>query len=586
MKTLIIGAALLVCPAYCQTPAVPAEFAGLYQTLEASIANFEQTIDAAGQGNWRSTAFSAELKSAHANLEARLLVPDHYSGVLTELDSLKALGVQAVSVTISYPILHPDFHVDPRVFQQYVDFYVRVASDVRARGLRLIVKSPMVFATSGYLAPRVQQLYSSQSLEEYMQGRTETAVSIALAVKPDYLSVISEPDTEAAQSGKAALGTVEGASRMLDAMLAGLQAAGVQNVAVGAGVGSWMPEYLEFVEAFASRGTDFIDVHVYPVNYDFLSRLLEMADLASSYGKPMGVTEAWLAKAGDSELKGGDASLLFWRDLPAFWAPLDGRFLETLVKFAHYKQLAFFSPFWSERFHAYVDYQDLQGLSLFEAAAKGQSLTTAAIIEGAYTPAAHAYRQAISEFPDTVPPTQPEQLLALTDPVGVTATWEPSQDNVGVAGYNVYRDNHLVATTARLFYQDRDLAPAESHDYRVEAYDAAGSVSISSPSVTGQAPAPPDSQPPNVPAGLSARALSKSRMLVAWTASEDNVTTLSYNVYRGTSPNALSRVATVYFPYFFDGGLASRTAYFYAVDAVDAAGNISAMSAPIAATTR
>ncbi len=65
-------------------------------------------------------------------------------------------------------------------------------------------------------------------------------------------------------------------------------------------------------------------------------------------------------------------------------------------------------------------------------------------------------------------------------------TWSASADNVGVAGYQVFRDGIQVASVAAtsLAHTDTALAPSTSYAFTVRALDAAGNVSVlSSPAV-------------------------------------------------------------------------------------------------------
>jgi chitodextrinase len=83
-------------------------------------------------------------------------------------------------------------------------------------------------------------------------------------------------------------------------------------------------------------------------------------------------------------------------------------------------------------------------------------------------------------FPlDTTPPTTPTYLAATPiDPTDVMLTWHPSTDNVGVAGYYIYRGGSEIASvTATTTYEDSGLATGTYYIYDVTAYDAAGNVS-------------------------------------------------------------------------------------------------------------
>jgi chitodextrinase len=59
----------------------------------------------------------------------------------------------------------------------------------------------------------------------------------------------------------------------------------------------------------------------------------------------------------------------------------------------------------------------------------------------------------------------------------IDLTWTASTDNVGVAGYLIYRDGVQVATSATNGYSDTGLAAGTTYSYTVSAYDAAGNAS-------------------------------------------------------------------------------------------------------------
>src|SRR5262249_41125923 len=82
---------------------------------------------------------------------------------------------------------------------------------------------------------------------------------------------------------------------------------------------------------------------------------------------------------------------------------------------------------------------------------------------------------------DTTPPSVPTGLNAS----GVTATqatisWTASRDNVGVAGYRVFRNGVQVGTATATNFVNSGLAPNTLYSYTVSAYDAAGNSSVES----------------------------------------------------------------------------------------------------------
>ena len=87
----------------------------------------------------------------------------------------------------------------------------------------------------------------------------------------------------------------------------------------------------------------------------------------------------------------------------------------------------------------------------------------------------------VSNVTDSKAPSTPGGLkLAVAGTTAAAIYWTPSTDNVGVAGYSVYRDGVLVAHTTAPNYLDSGLAPGSSHVYTVAAFDAAGNVSAAS----------------------------------------------------------------------------------------------------------
>ena len=91
---------------------------------------------------------------------------------------------------------------------------------------------------------------------------------------------------------------------------------------------------------------------------------------------------------------------------------------------------------------------------------------------------------------DTTPPSPPSNLLAST----VTATtttfsWTASTDNLGVTGYNIYRNGSLIGSTTQTSYTDTGLSPTTSYAYTVAAFDAANNLSQPSSALNVTTPA-------------------------------------------------------------------------------------------------
>jgi chitodextrinase len=189
-----------------------------------------------------------------------------------------------------------------------------------------------------------------------------------------------------------------------------------------------------------------------------------------------------------------------------------------------------------------------------------------------------------SATPDTTPPSVPAGLHASsTTKPSVVLTWGASTDNVGVAGYDVYRDGSgsplATVSGSTLTFEDTTVNQTTTYNYSVDAFDAAGNHSAQSASV---GVTPPDVTPPTVPSGLTAIATGMPSVVLNWTAASDNVGVTGYTIYRGgTALAAVPATPTSY----QDTSVVGSTTYSYTVDAYDAAGNHSAQSSPASATT-
>ena len=98
-----------------------------------------------------------------------------------------------------------------------------------------------------------------------------------------------------------------------------------------------------------------------------------------------------------------------------------------------------------------------------------------------------AYRNMAAQSPkvqaatarDITPPTTPGgACLATRTGSSVTISWQPSTDDVEVAGYTIYRNGEELASgIGKSTYQDKDLEKNTAYRYCVAAYDGAGNSS-------------------------------------------------------------------------------------------------------------
>src|SRR2546430_3315079 len=92
---------------------------------------------------------------------------------------------------------------------------------------------------------------------------------------------------------------------------------------------------------------------------------------------------------------------------------------------------------------------------------------------------------------DIVPPTVPTGLaVTAAGPFEADLTWNASTDDVGVAGYDVFRDGTLIASLGPVVtYADTATTAGSTHSYAVRARDASGNASAQSAGVSVTQPA-------------------------------------------------------------------------------------------------
>ncbi len=176
-------------------------------------------------------------------------------------------------------------------------------------------------------------------------------------------------------------------------------------------------------------------------------------------------------------------------------------------------------------------------------------------------------------------PTPSVEVAAST----VTVTWPEADDNVATTRYDVYRSaapfvpdaTSFLGSTATTAFVDGS-APYGAWYYEVVAVDAAGNRSAASAAIPTVVV---DTVPPSAPT-VSGTGAENGTVSLTWTGATDDVAVAAYEVHRSRSPftpSADTLVGTSTSTAFTDAGRAAGT-WYYAVIAIDAAGNRSAPS--------
>ena len=188
---------------------------------------------------------------------------------------------------------------------------------------------------------------------------------------------------------------------------------------------------------------------------------------------------------------------------------------------------------------------------------------------------------------DTTPPTAPTDVTIVGatttnseyTQIPLTISWNASTDNVGVAGYYVYRNGLLITTSTSAFTGTSiaDTVAPGMYTYAVIAYDAAQNFSNRSTPATVTITV--DTNTPTVPTHVFAQQVSATNVNLSWASSSDVIGIAGYQIFRDGT-----QIASAAGSPYSDSGLSAGVAYSYAVAAYDAAGNTSAQSTPVSVT--
>jgi len=600
-SAVFLAVALAAAPrCHAQNPPVPSSYQDLYNTLSTDMANFNTTLSGLWNGQPYPVIRAGNLQNADANTGPSLVSGGYFSGASLELQGLKAIGVQAVLVQVGFPMLYQPFFdylsqqpgYQSLTYDQFINLYQQVAQDVRAAGLKLIIENDVLLAndvSAGWGAP-VTGYYSTLSWSQFEQARAQMALTVAQVMQPDYLLVLEQPDTEAQQTGQSAVGTVSGATDLVNTILTALQPVR-GTVQVGAGVETFLPGFDTFIQSFVTLPLDFIDMHIYPINnlgppnnVNFLQNALTIVNIAQSAGKPVTITEAWMWKMRDSEWNVLTADEIRARNPFDFWAPLDAEFQQLLENLANYAQMPFLAPEGPDYLFAYLPYNSTtENMSPGQIVAQETAAAVQANLTAAFTSTGMSYYNSLVSPPDTIPPSEPSILTSGSgSSSNASLSWTTSTDNVGVAGYYVLRNGVNVYTTGETVFTDSGLTGNTTYTYQIEAFDLAGNIS---PAATATITTI-NTTAPNPPTNVAGVPSSCQQVNLSWTASSGSVRVSSYLLFRGGDPANMVQVQQLggSSTSFKNAGLTPGTTYYYGIEAMST-GLVSQMSNIITVTT-
>jgi hypothetical protein len=370
---------------------VPAQYASLYNQLEGYVTTDDKLVSSQWDGTVYPVNYAAELITADTNAGPGILTASERQMMTAELDGEVSLGVKAVTVEIGFPVFDPNFYIfngqsaaqAQQTVQNWLDYYVNLAQAIHSRGLKMIVEAnPLLsFYISSTSSFNPTGYYKSLDFATYEKLRSQHNIILAQQVKPDYLLLQTEPQTDAVNDFRQELNNANRDTAMIGQFSADLESAGIRglhsSIQIGSGAGTWQPDWKAYFTGLdAIPGLDKVDTHIYNFqpNVNQLGEVpiaMQIAVMAHAAGKGVTMSEFWFHKSNSlvGLTESGDyLTDIRARDMFSFWAPLDAQAFQMLYKLANDEHFDYVSAFGHYHWFALVDYNSLQTTPTYPAA--------------------------------------------------------------------------------------------------------------------------------------------------------------------------------------------------------------------------
>jgi hypothetical protein len=336
-------------------PIVPEQFRPLFESLDQTLTQARQTYPIDRSRPLPLTAPSLLLASSiygPAPADSQ-----RWKDLLATLDTYQSMGMQAVLVQI----MAPDLAYGET--QSYIDFYQRLAAEIHSRNLKLYIEH---FVNVPFKTNQPRDGGATLTFRDDPQGRQEflkilqqELVQIDREIKPDYLSLLTEPQSTINDQLHFTFEPDELTAWV--GQTAKLLRSGGASPATLLGAGATTIEPDDFIMKFAQQpDLDYINFHLYVVKYkgeDQIAKVAAMIHRIREVRPAMKFTigETWLCKVG-KEGPAGTIQEAFFRDNFSFWAPLDEQFMAVLMGMAQKEEIAVIAPYFSQHFFAYYTF--------------------------------------------------------------------------------------------------------------------------------------------------------------------------------------------------------------------------------------
>lgn len=327
-------------------PPVPAKYKSMYAQTASDLDAYAKAIHAMPTYAKAGPAKNGfvELLAANGNRQTALLQTGTMSLVNQSLDAFKRLGVGGVVLGVKLPLLLPQYTAHA---SEYATFFAKVTQAAHARGLKVDTELGALFCGSVY-APDCSYTFGT-TVAEFAAITAQQARIVVDTVRPDYVDLISEIDTEADLTDIAALRSVAGFSSFVSIAVATIGTHGTTKLIAGAP--SWFP--VTYDRAIVDTGIDAFAMHIYPATAATAANLVAVSRLAHDAGKPIIADEVGLykGKAGVGAIQAGNEQGA--RNCFSFWQPLDVKFARATREWAAKTGTPLVSVFWSWQAFAY-----------------------------------------------------------------------------------------------------------------------------------------------------------------------------------------------------------------------------------------
>lgn len=288
-----------------------------------------------------------------------------YAYIDTMLMAFDTLGFTAVDLTLNYPLLVNSFNHS----QHYLDFYKKVVNKIKQKGFKLTIECQAAFVDSVFgeqnMVNDIKSYYfnpdnnplTDDTLDMYRfkQDKLQMLQTIIDSLKPDFLTLIVEPQTEQINLYNLIDCSPDSSASLVNYFLNHLQV-NTGTTLIGAGAGSW--EDMSYFTKLAQTNINFIDYHIYPPHFNYVNPVAFSIDsIADANNKKLIIGEAWCYKTTNYELQTHLSNdVIFSRDVFDYWQGVDTLFIKMLALLSQQSKIDLISMYWPHPFFGQLTY--------------------------------------------------------------------------------------------------------------------------------------------------------------------------------------------------------------------------------------